>query len=232
VAVVASAMSRFRLESDWTSACCTRIRPTDNRANPAAPLNNSAAARNLSIEADDCVELYEQLLVIRCQTGDDAAFTELVARYGPRLRYYLRKMGDRPEDVEDRLQDIWFDVVRGVGRLADPQAFPAWLYRIARARTALARRQARPPALPLADTEVGDEVSSEEFSDEDAARVHAALNDLMPEHREVLVLRFLEGMSYEDIARIVGDPLGTVKSRIHYAKRALRATLERTNVHE
>jgi RNA polymerase sigma-70 factor (ECF subfamily) len=178
------------------------------------------------------VELYEQLLVIRCQTGDEAAFAELVARYEPRLRYYLRKVGDRPGDVEDRLQDIWFDVVRGVGRLADPRAFPAWLYRIARARTALARRKAPPPALPLAEHDVGEETNGDDFTEDDAARVHAALNDLAPEHREVLVLRFLEGMSYEEIADVVGDPLGTVKSRIHYAKRALRAALERTDVHE
>jgi RNA polymerase sigma-70 factor (ECF subfamily) len=178
------------------------------------------------------VELFEQLLVIRCQTGDDEAFTELVARYEPRLRYYLRKMGDRPEDVEDRLQDIWFDVVRGVGRLSDARAFPAWLYRIARARTALARRRSRPATVSLADSEVGDESNGDEFTEEDAAQVHAALDDLAPEHREVLVLRFLEGMSYEEIAQVVGDPLGTVKSRIHYAKRALRAVLERTSVDE
>jgi RNA polymerase sigma-70 factor, ECF subfamily len=178
------------------------------------------------------VELLEQLLVIRCQTGDDDAFAGLVARYEPRLRYYLRKMGDPPDDVEDRLQDIWFDVVRGVGRLADPRAFPAWLYRIARARTALARRRSRPPALPLDEADLGEEVNGDEFGEEDAARVHAALNDLAAEHREVLVLRFLEGMSYDQIAEVVGEPLGTVKSRIHYAKRALRAVLERTNVHE
>lgn len=180
------------------------------------------------------MELLEQLLVIRCQTGDDDAFTEVVARYEPRLRYYLRKMGDRPDDVEDRLQDIWFDVIRGVGRLSDPRAFPSWLYRIARARTALARRRSRPAPLPLtdADADVGADINSDEFTEEDAARVHAALNDLASDYREVLVLRFLEGMSYEEIAQVVGDPLGTVKSRIHYAKRALRAALERTHVDE
>jgi RNA polymerase sigma-70 factor (ECF subfamily) len=178
------------------------------------------------------VELLEQLLVIRCQTGDADAFGDLIARYEPRLRYYLRKMGDRRDDVEDRLQDVWFDVVRGVGRLADPRSFPAWLYRIARARTALARRKAHPPALPLADFDAGEDNNGSEFGEDDAARVHAALNDLAPEHREVLVLRFLEDMSYGDIAQVLDEPLGTVKSRIHYAKRALRDVLERTNVHE
>jgi RNA polymerase sigma-70 factor, ECF subfamily len=173
------------------------------------------------------VDLFEQLLVVRCQTGDEAAFAEVVARYGPRLRYYLRKLLDRPGDVEDLLQDVWFDVVRGIGRLADPRAFPAWLYRIARARTALARRQSRPAPVPLGDDDAGDEPDGDEFTEEDAARVHAALGALAPEHREVLVLRFLEGMSYEEIARVTGGQLGTVKSRIHYAKRALRTALEK-----
>jgi RNA polymerase sigma-70 factor (ECF subfamily) len=58
-------------------------------------------------------------------------------------------------------------------------------------------------------------------------RIHAALDELPPEQREVLVLRFLEEMSYEEIARVVGCQLGTVRSRIFYGKRALRQVLER-----
>jgi RNA polymerase sigma-70 factor (ECF subfamily) len=72
----------------------------------------------------------------------------------------------------------------------------------------------------------------DDFSAEDAARVHRALDELEPEHREALVLRFLEEMSYEDMARVTGCPLGTVRSRLHYAKRALRRALERINLHE
>ena len=64
-----------------------------------------------------------------------------------------------------------------------------------------------------------------DFSPEDAARIHAALDELPPEQREVLVLRFLEEMSYEQIASVVGCQLGTVRSRIYYGKRALRCAL-------
>src|SRR5205085_12653515 len=81
---------------------------------------------------DAADRLYERLLVLRCQAGDEAAFAELVGRYGPRLAYYLRKM--LGPDADDALQEVWLDVVRGVGRLADPGAFPAWLYRVARVR--------------------------------------------------------------------------------------------------
>jgi RNA polymerase sigma-70 factor (ECF subfamily) len=176
--------------------------------------------------------LYEQVLVLRCQGGDEAAFTELVGRYHPRLGYYLRKMLGEGPAAEDALQDVWVDVLRGVARLADPGAFAAWLYQVARARAfrELRRRRAYRPLeeADLAEAPEGDEG----FSAEDAGAVHAALDRLSAEHREVLVLRFLEGMSYEDIARVTGNRLGTVRSRLHYAKQALRRLLEREYEHE
>ncbi len=66
-----------------------------------------------------------------------------------------------------------------------------------------------------------------EFSSDEAGYIDEALNSLAPEQREALTLRFVEGMSYEDIAAVVGCPLGTIRSRIHYAKQALRQQIER-----
>jgi RNA polymerase sigma-70 factor (ECF subfamily) len=175
--------------------------------------------------ADAAGRIYERLLIVRCQVGDDAAFREIVDAYGPRLRYYLRKLLGASADVEDVLQDVWFDVVRGVPRLVDPGAFPAWLYRIARGRAFRQLRGRRPTSRLIEEIDVQAE-DGDEFSAEDAGRVHAALDGLGPEQREVLVLRFLEEMSYESIAEVVGCPVGTVRSRIHYAKRALRGVLE------
>jgi RNA polymerase sigma-70 factor (ECF subfamily) len=63
-------------------------------------------------------------------------------------------------------------------------------------------------------------------------QVHAALDAISLEHREVLVLRYVEDMTYEEIARVVDCQVGTVRSRLYYAKRALRAVLERNNVHD
>ena len=112
----------------------------------------------------------------------------------------------------------------------DPSAFAVWLYRIARTR-ALDR---------LADRRqldfTGDEAmaengaarpSDEEFSPADAAAIHEALERITPAHREVLVLRFMEGLSYEEIAQVIGCGVGTVRSRLFYAKRALRPELEK-----
>jgi RNA polymerase sigma-70 factor (ECF subfamily) len=178
--------------------------------------------------SDPAERIYERLLVVRLQAGDEAAFVELAEQYSPRLRYYLRKMLGDPDGADDALQEVWLDVFRGASQLADPAAFPAWIYRIARDRACRElRRVSRSPR------ELGDEEPLEastdnetEFSPEDAARIHAALDELPPEQREALVLRFLESMSYEAIADVVGCPVGTVRSRIHYAKRALRRLLE------
>src|SRR5262249_3009710 len=107
---------------------------------------------------DPADRLYERVLVLRCQAGDDAAFAELVRRYGPRWRSYLRKLLGPGGEVEDVLQDAWLDVFRGVPRLADPGAFAAWVYRIARDRAwrLLRRRRVVPGPLPEGEL-AGDE---------------------------------------------------------------------------
>jgi len=175
----------------------------------------------------------ERLLVLRCQAGDQLAFEELVILYQPRLRYFLRTMLREDRDVDDLLQEIWLDVYRGLARLSDPVAFAAWLYRIARNRTF---RQLRKRHLSLRSldgidlpADPGDEAL---FSAEEAESIHLALDRLSEEHREVLLLRFIEEMSYEDIARVTDCSVGTVRSRLHYAKRTLRHVIERMNHHE
>ena len=90
----------------------------------------------------------------------------------------------------------------------------------------------RPPRPPVRSLEGMDPSAADcaqtDFESEDAQMVHAALNQLPTEQREVLLLRFIEDMSYEEIARVTACPVGTVRSRIHYAKHALRRVLERT----
>jgi RNA polymerase sigma-70 factor (ECF subfamily) len=176
-------------------------------------------------------QIYERVLVVRCQTGDEAALEELIDRYHPRLRYFLRKLLGSAETAEDCLQEVWLDVFRHVSRLADPQAFRAWLYRIARDRAFGVLRRSHRAAQSLGESDVIDESDDEgDFTAEDAAEIHAALDALPPEQREALVLRFLEEMTYDEIARVTSQPLGTVRSRIHYGKRALRRALENRSV--
>jgi RNA polymerase sigma-70 factor (ECF subfamily) len=181
--------------------------------------------------SDIAERVYRSVLVVRCQAGDRAAFEELVELYQPRLRYFLARMVGDDHAADDLLQEVWFDVYRGVARLADPGAFAAWLYQIARHRALGELRKKRQPLSSLEGIDPAEEGEDDDFSAEDAERVHAALGRLAPEHREVLLLRFVEGMAYEDIARVTRCQLGTVRSRIHYAKRALRRVMEGARQH-
>ena len=127
------------------------------------------------------------------------------------------------DDVDDVQQEVWLTVIRRIGRLRSPEAFTIWLYQIARSK-ALNRLADRRMARILEQADVAEEVADEpepEFSASDAARIHDGLARLNPIHREVLVLRFMEDLSYEQIAEVVRCSVGTVRSRLHYAKRAL-----------
>src|SRR5262249_37968955 len=133
-------------------------------------------------------QLYERLLILRCQAGDPAGFAELVGLHNARLWYYVRKLWGDVHGAEDLLQDVWFDVFRGLPRLSEPEAFRAWLYRIARLRVFRWLRKRRPGWVPLAEADwVQEEPADDEFCPEDVARIHVALSELAVEHREMIV---------------------------------------------
>jgi RNA polymerase sigma-70 factor (ECF subfamily) len=172
--------------------------------------------------------LYFKLLVVRCQVRDPAAFAELVAHCQPRLRAFLGKMLSCGHNVDDVAQDVWMDVFRDLHRLTNPSAFVPWMYRIARHRAfRLLRKRSHPTVTLENDTAVLSAAEVDDFGPEDVAAVHAALGQLIPEHREVLLLRFIEQMSYDDMAQVIDIPLGTVRSRLHNARRMLRQIIER-----
>jgi RNA polymerase sigma-70 factor (ECF subfamily) len=133
------------------------------------------------------------------------------------------------ESADDLVQETWFDVYRKINALQQPDAFAAWLYRIARDKAyRQMRRRPTPTARIDESTTAAASFDEDTFDAEELAQMKAALDALPQDHREVLVLRFIEGMSYEQIAAIIGCPLGTVRSRIHYAKSAIREKLKRT----
>jgi len=172
--------------------------------------------------------LYEQTLVVRAQLGDEAAFRELLALHSPRLIAFVRRMMSGSTDlVDDLAQEIWVAIFRGLPTLLDVTKFRPWAFRIARDRI---YREFRRRKLPVDSM---DEVDVESFADTadphsvvEPEELRHCLAALSPGHREVLMLRFFEEMDYEEIARITGSTLGTVRSRIHYAKRALRRAYE------
>lgn len=169
------------------------------------------------------------LLVIRHRRGDRAAMNELIALWERPLLYYLRRLLDSEEDAWDVLQETWMRVLRQLPSLRDERAFPAWLYTTGR-RLAFDVHRRRRPTEPLPEggepelaAPAGPEPSLAGF---DAADVHDALARLSLAHRDALTLHFLEGFSVLEIASITATPEGTVKSRLHHARRALRAILE------
>lgn len=179
--------------------------------------------------SDEAERLGERLLILRCQTGDDDAFRELVDRFGPRLRYYLRKLVAQADRGDDIAQEVWLEVLRQLPRLKDAAAFTPWFYRIAHGKAMLDGRRNGRAFRSTADVDQlvpSINRTEEVFSPEEAVHIHAALDRLDEAHREVLVLRFLEELSYEEISQIIGCPLGTIRSRIHYAKAALARLLD------
>jgi RNA polymerase sigma-70 factor (ECF subfamily) len=177
------------------------------------------------------MEFEKQLeeIVQRCRAGDRAAFEELFGIYQPRLKYYVRRLDGNAAAADDILQDIWLTVFKKIRKLKDAQSFTVWLYRIARNKVYDGfRRKERFVTLPEDEVPVsgGDEPV---FDANDAERLHTALTRLKPYHREVLTLCFVERMPYQSIADIVGCSIGTIRSRIFYAKQSLRQEMEMQN---
>ena len=178
------------------------------------------------------MEFEEQLgqIVRRCQGGERAAFEELFDVYQPRLKYFVRRLDGGGGKTDDILQDVWLSVYKRIHKLKDVRSFGVWVYRIARNKVYDGfRRKERFVRLPEDDefpVSGGDEPV---FDADDAEKLHISLAKLKPHHREVLTLCFIEQMPYQSIADIVGCSIGTVRSRIYYAKQSLRKEMERHN---
>jgi RNA polymerase sigma-70 factor (ECF subfamily) len=174
-------------------------------------------------------QLYRELLVIRAKRGDDKAFEEIVREFERPMFYYVRRLVATDEDAWDIVQEIWIKAFRGIGSLRETKRFRVWLYRIAHC-TAMSHHRAayRNHAVPdeALDAEAAIEADSIPHP-EDAERVHLALNRLDPNFREILTLRFLEELSVDETAEIIGVATGTVKSRLFHAKKVLKRILSR-----
>jgi RNA polymerase sigma-70 factor (ECF subfamily) len=129
--------------------------------------------------------------------------------------------------TEDIFQDTWLTVIRRIYSLKSTDAFSTWLYRIARNKVYQQLRRKQKLSELNENVAVPNDTEDDVFSPEDAAKIHRCMKELRPEYREVLMLRFLEQMSYHEIAKVINCGLGTVKSRIYYAKLALKKEMEK-----
>ncbi|MHC4244789.1 MAG: RNA polymerase sigma factor [Planctomycetota bacterium] len=172
-------------------------------------------------------QLIEQVLVLRCQIGDKDALAELIEQYKAPLRYFIIRLSANSEMAEDIFQDTWLTVIRRIHTLKKLDAFSTWLYRIARNKVYQQLRRKKMLSKLDENITVPNNTDDEVFSPEDAAKIHKCLKELLSEHKEILMLRFLEQMSYKQISEVLNCNPGTVKSRIHYAKLALKKEMEK-----
>lgn len=167
--------------------------------------------------------------------GDPEAFEEVYQRYAAMVYNLALRMAGDPTMAEDLAQDVFLRVHRHLARFNGRSTLKTWIYRVAinQCRSKLGRR--RWPTRPLADENEGEGVhlvdssrGPEEISlAQDAARrVSEGLAKIGPKFREAVVLRDLEGLSYQEIADVLGVRIGTVRSRIARGRDRLRAVLE------
>lgn len=181
----------------------------------------------------------DAVLVERVQRGDKRAFELLVAKYQRKIFRLLSRLIRDPAEVEDVAQEAFIKAYRALPGFRGESAFYTWLYRIAvnTAKNHLAASKRRPVGSSSYENDEGetfDETAN--LSDnntpeaalasrEIATTVNAAIDALPEELRTAIVLREIEGLSYEEIAQSMGCPIGTVRSRIFRAREAIAARL-------
>ncbi len=170
----------------------------------------------------------DEYLVASARIGDRRAFGLLVRRWnGKLLAHAWRLLGDG-EKAKDAVQDGWNEIIRGLPKLVDTRAFPAWAFRIVSRRCARLIGQARQ------DRRLRDALENEFRADSYEAshdrlefeRIRQAMAALPAEQRAAIALFHLEELSVAEVAVALDVPVGTVKTRLMNARRRLRAALE------
>jgi RNA polymerase sigma-70 factor (ECF subfamily) len=173
-------------------------------------------------------QIYDELLVIKCQQGNKDAFDELVERWQKRLWHYACRITGSESAAWDIVQETWFAIVKGLSKLKDSAVFPQWAFRILNHKcTDWLRKQQRQSRLSNQLAEhAQDQPDKEQNSDEKTESLRLAIGKLPPDRRALLSLRYHEGFDVAQIAEILSVPEGTVKSRLHRTVNELRQLVE------
>jgi RNA polymerase sigma-70 factor (ECF subfamily) len=167
-------------------------------------------------------------LVKRLQRGEEEAFRELYASVQKKLLYFVYRITGNPDDTQEIVQETFERVFTKVGSLKNSDLLVSWMYRIASNLSMDRLKQnGRYSDEPLEETEV----PSEEMTDEivlrkmDQQNLEVALGRVHAKYREILILHYINGCSYRDIALILGLRMAQVRGRLYQAKQSLRREL-------
>jgi RNA polymerase sigma-70 factor (ECF subfamily) len=230
-------LQREKLFSNEARPASSKFMPLEGE--PHNPTTDASAAPNQPIASENLPD-NDGDLVKRCQRGETAAFNELVTRYRGKVYAMIYNMVHNEQDAWDLAQDGFLKAWKSIGRFRGQSSFYTWLYRIMMNVTidSLRRKQVGgetefddsiglanidPHAVtaPRAATLPADKVAGDEIR----ARIDAAVIRLTPEHRAVILMREIEGLEYQEIADALDCSIGTVMSRLFYARKKMQSML-------
>jgi RNA polymerase sigma-70 factor (ECF subfamily) len=197
-------------------------------------MGNFLAAPLISEKVEEPSDQEEQRLIKRCQSGDSQAMEQLVRQYQNQVYNIAYGMLGNPEDAQDLSQDVFLCVWEKISQFQFKSRFSTWLYRIVtnlciNEKNRQRRRQTVP--MEMDDSQAWTPVDyvtpeREALLTERQEMLQAALAQLKPDYRRILVLREMEDMAYDELAKVLGCSIGRVKSRLHEARMELRTILQ------
>jgi len=173
----------------------------------------------------------DRQLVRRIQAGDRQAFETLLDTYEARVYRLALRFTNSIPDAEDVTQEIFLGVYKSIGNFRGHSALSTWIYRIAMNHCLEYRRKRKLDSVPYNEdlTLISHDWREDPVESADkrelATRIDAALSRLSPQHRDVIVMHELQGLTYQEVATALNVPVGTVKSRLSNAFRRLRDLL-------
>jgi RNA polymerase sigma-70 factor (ECF subfamily) len=197
---------------------------------------NQATMLEVRLERSKSIPDADRELAGRLAAGEAQAVNELIAAYGQRMYAYALRLTGDPARAEDVVQESLLAAWHGAKRFRASGSLVAWLLGIVHHRAMDSFKKAGPPVEErLVEDSAGlaaDDPRLEELTarSEQQRLLHLGLMRLSPEHRAVLELIFYQGLSLQETAEVCGVPLGTVKSRLNYAKASLRGILNRAGL--
>lgn len=174
----------------------------------------------------------EEKIIRQAQAGDQQAFRQLLEIYATLTERTARVLLADPATAEDAVQEAWLDVWRGLPSFQPERPFRPWLLAIVANRCRMAVRRQHLVSVPmqavLPEERLGlvEDIAATVLPQADYSELQKALDELRPEQREILALRFFADLELAEIAALTKTSLGTIKSRLHRALQTLRSRLE------